>query len=74
MKGERCFGKNCQRPKRAQSFGGKPYLYGTQKVTWVRLVKNLTLRRPSESLRSFPCEEKSTPPYLLFIYYKLETS
>jgi hypothetical protein len=43
-----------------------------QKGTRVRLVKNLTLRGSSEDPRSLPREEKSTSPYLLFIYYKLQ--
>jgi hypothetical protein len=47
------------------SVGGKSDLYYTSK-------RYLTLRRSSEEPRNLPREEKSTSPYLLFIYYKLQ--
>jgi hypothetical protein len=52
--------------------GGKlTYITCQKQDTWVLLIKNLTLRGSRWEPRSFPREEKSTSPLLLYIYYKL---
>jgi hypothetical protein len=70
--GEHSFDKNCEDSFESAKLGGKTDLYYMSKGTRVHLVKNLTLRGSKENPRSFPREEKSTSPYLLFIYYKLQ--
>jgi hypothetical protein len=56
----------------ARRVGGKlTYITCQKQDTWVRLVKNLTLRGSRWEPRSLPREEKSTSPYLMYIYYKL---
>jgi hypothetical protein len=63
-----------RRKRTRQRVLGERVTYITcQKGTWVRLVKNLTLRGSNEEPRSLPREEKGTSPYLLFIYYKLRS-
>jgi hypothetical protein len=45
--------------------GGKlTYITCQKQDTWVRVVKNLTLRGSRREPRSLPCEEKSTSPLL----------
>jgi hypothetical protein len=52
--------------------GGKlTYITCQKQDTWVRLVKNLTLRGSRWEPRSLPREERVRPPYLMYIYYKL---
>jgi hypothetical protein len=52
--------------------GGKlTYITRQKQDTRVRLVKNLTLHGSGKEPRSLPREEKSTSPYLMYIYYKL---
>jgi hypothetical protein len=51
--------------------GTLTYITRQKQDTRVHLVKNLTLRGSGREPRSLPREEKSTSPYLMYIYYKL---